>query len=367
MARLGDIATYINGYAFKPEDWSDSGIPIIRIQDLTGNAYQANRYNGQYDKKYEVIAGDVLISWSASLGIYVWQGETAVLNQHIFKVVFNKVDIDKGFFIHQVESILEKAASEAHGATMKHLTKPVFDALPFFLPEKQEQKRIAAQLNKIDYLISLRKKQLQKLDDLVKARFVEMFGQELRRMSMQDICCIITDGTHQPPKFVPDGIPFIFVSNITNNKVTYEAEKYIDQTTYDELIKRTPIEIGDILLSTVGSYGHPAVVKSEKKFLFQRHIAYLKPDHNIVDSDYLHGAILSPDVQRQIEESVKGIAQKTLNLSEIKKMTIPVPPMTEQKAFTAFVSQVDKSKLSIQQGLEKLETLKKSLMQRYFR
>ena len=98
ISRLGDIASYINGYPFKPEDWSDSGVQIIRIQDLTGNSYQANRYNGIYDKKYEVNVGDVLISWSASLGVYIWQKGTAVLNQHIFKVVFDKVETDKRFF-----------------------------------------------------------------------------------------------------------------------------------------------------------------------------------------------------------------------------------------------------------------------------
>ena len=102
--------------------------------------------------------------------------------------------------------------------------------------------------------------------------------------------------------------------------------------------------IGDVLLSTVGSYGHPAVVKSDKKFLFQRHIAYLKPRREIIDSDYFHGAILSPDTQRHIEEGVKGIAQKTLNLSEIKKLQIPVPELNRQKEFSTFVSQVDKSK-----------------------
>ena len=146
ISRLGDIASYINGYPFKPEDWSDSGVQIIRIQDLTGNSYQANRYNGIYDKKYEVNVGDVLISWSASLGVYIWQKGTAVLNQHIFKVVFDKVETDKRFFVYQVEAILEKAASSAHGATMKHLTKPVFDALPFYLPDINKQKEIANRL-----------------------------------------------------------------------------------------------------------------------------------------------------------------------------------------------------------------------------
>ena len=148
MARLGDIATYINGYAFKPTDWSNKGVPIIRIQDLTGNSYQANRYDGNYDMKYEVNSGDVLISWSASLGVYIWTGEKAVLNQHIFKVQFDKAEVDKSFFVHQVECILNKATGEAHGATMKHLTKPVFDALPFYLPDIQEQKNIETKKRK---------------------------------------------------------------------------------------------------------------------------------------------------------------------------------------------------------------------------
>ena len=179
-----------------------------------------------------------------------------------------------------------------------------------------------------------------------KARFVEMFSNESNMMKMSDICSIITDGTHQPPKLVTEGIPFIFVSNVVSVKLTYDAEKCITQETYDELIKKTPIEIGDVLLSTVGSYGHPAVVKTDKKFLFQRHIAYLKPRKEIIDSNYLHGALLSPGVQRQIEEGVKGIAQKTLNLSEIKKIVIPVPNLVRQKQFADFTEQIDKSKFA---------------------
>ena len=226
----------------------------------------------------------------------------------------------------------------------KTLNKATLAKVTIDVHSLTEQRKIIDTLDKVASVIGARRQQLSALDDLIKARFVEMFGDEKNLMTMNDVCSIITDGTHQPPKFIDDGIPFIFVSNITGNKVTYDAEKYIDQDTYDELIKRTPIEIGDILLSTVGSYGHPAVVKTNKKFLFQRHIAYLKPKKELIDSDYLHGAILSPDAQRQIEEGVKGIAQKTLNLSEIKKMRIPVPNLDRQKEFSAFVAQIDKSK-----------------------
>ena len=251
--------------------------------------------------------------------------------------------------------------------TIPSLTKADLLRIEIDLPDLSVQQLIVSEIAKVESIILLLQQAIQKLDELIKARFVEMFGDEKKLMPMSDICSIITDGTHQPPKFKEEGIPFIFVSNITSDKLTYGAEKFIDQDTYNELIKRTPIEIGDVLLSTVGSYGHPAVVKSDKKFLFQRHIAYLKPRREIVDSDYLHGAILSPDAQRQIEEGVKGIAQKTLNLSEIKKMRIPVPNMTNQKEFSAFVAQADKTKFVVQKALDKAQLLFDSLMQQYFR
>ena len=190
-----------------------------------------------------------------------------------------------------------------------------------------------------------------------KSRFVEMFGDVPNSKTLADVCLIITDGTHQSPKFVEKGIPFLFVSNIVTDRLTYDAEKFIDEATYSELIKRTPIEPGDILLSTVGSYGHPAIVLSNKRFLFQRHIAYLKPRKAVVDSVFLHGVILSAGVQEQIERKVKGIAQKTLNLSEIKTIAIPLPPLALQREFAAFVAKVDKLAFAVKKSLETVEKL----------
>ena len=211
--------------------------------------------------------------------------------------------------------------------------------------DEQKQVEIVGILNRISALIETRKKELEYLEQIVKSRFIEMFGDpNANKTTIDEVCSIITDGTHQSPKFQQEGIPFIFVSNIAQNEITYNAEKFISEETYNELIKRTPIEIGDVLLSTVGSYGHPAIVKENRKFLFQRHIAYLKPKHEIINSVYLYGAILSRDVQEQIDERVKGIAQKTLNLSEIRKIVIPLPEMNKQNKFADFVAQTDKSK-----------------------
>ena len=252
------------------------------------------------------------------------------------------------------------------GTSIPQLTVPDIKKNEIELYSLSVQETIADKLDAVGRIIELRQQQLQKLDDLVKARFVEMFGDCKSMVSMNELCSIITDGTHQPPRFQESGIPFIFVSNLVGNVVTYNAEKFISEDTYAELYKRTPIEIGDLLLSTVGSYGHPAVVTEDRKFLFQRHIAYLKPRHNMVNSFYLHSALLAPDGQRQIEEKVKGIAQKTLNLSEIKKIVVPLPTIEEQNQFEKFVNQTDKSKVAVQKSLDEAQLLFDSLMQQYF-
>lgn len=318
--------------------------------------------------------GDVLVSTVRPNLNAVAYVETAYKHTLVgstgYCVLRTKKGVDNRFVFYFCQSpyFIEDMTAQATGASYPAVTASIVRnaTVPDYSLEKQ--KEIAQCLDSVTTLLVLRKQQLAKLDELVKSRFVEMFGDipGEEKVVMADICRIITDGTHQPPQFVKTGIPFLFVSNIVTNEIHYDAEKFISEETYSELIKRTPIEIGDILLSTVGSYGHPAIVKSDKPFCFQRHIAYLKPDATVVNSEYLRGAILSADVQRQIDERVKGIAQKTLNLSEIRKLQLPLPSMEQQEQFAAFVKQIDKSKLAVQQSIDQLEMLKKSLMQKYF-
>ena len=170
MIRLGDVATYINGYAFKPEDRGEEGLPIIRIQDLTGNAHDLGFYNGEYPKKVEINDGDILISWSASLGVYIWSEGKALLNQHIFKVVFDKVAIDKNYFVYAVRRKLVEMGMKTHGATMKHIVKKDFDATLIPYPTLDKQAEIAANLNKVSSIIEAREQELQLLDNLIKFR-----------------------------------------------------------------------------------------------------------------------------------------------------------------------------------------------------
>ncbi|WP_061649103.1 restriction endonuclease subunit S, partial [Streptococcus pneumoniae] len=174
--KLGQVATFINGYAFKPQDWSSEGKEIIRIQNLTKTSKGINYYSGTIDKKYIVEAGDILISWSGTLGVFQWCGRSAVLNQHIFKVVFDKIDIDKSYFKYVVEKGLQDAVKHTHGSTMKHLTKKYFDNIMVSYTNLREQQRIASELDLLSKLILRRQEQLEELNLLVKSRFNEMFG-----------------------------------------------------------------------------------------------------------------------------------------------------------------------------------------------
>ena len=374
--KLGDACEILNGFAFKSKNYVNSGIRVIRIANVQKGFIEDNTpafypldSNGL--DKYMLGEGDLLISRTGNVGrvaILEKKFLPAALNQRVACLRLKTDKLSKKYLFHILNSDFfeRQCIQSSKGVAQKNMSTEWLKDYRIPLYPKEKQNKITEILDKLRNVITSRNLELQKLDDLIKARFVEMFGFCQHMVSMGELCSIITDGTHQPPKFQDNGIPFIFVSNLANNTVTYNAEKFISQETYDELYKRTPIEIGDLLLSTVGSYGHPAVVIEDRKFLFQRHIAYLKPKHDIVNSFYLHSALLSPDAQRQIEERVKGIAQKTLNLSEIRKILIPLPSIEEQNAFEEFVHQVDKSKAAVQKALDETQLLFDSLMQQYF-
>ena len=333
MAKLGDICTFQSGGtpSKSNSEYFNGSIPWITTVALTGDYIGKNdAVDWITDKAIQESAAKIIPENSIMVGTRVGIGKVAInaipmsASQDIVSLMnIDDAKWDKKFLCKVISARNPYLLSQARGATIKGIKIDTLAKLEIPEIPLNEQRHIAAVLDKISGLIAERREQLDKLDELVKARFVEMFGDEQKRMLISGVCKIITDGTHQPPPFVSEGIPFLFVSNIVTNTITYNTEKYITQDTYDELIKRTPIEIGDILLSTVGSYGHPAIVKDNRQFLFQRHIAYLKPKTEVVYSEYLYSALLSDDVQRQIEEKVKGVAQKTLNLSEIRTIIIP--------------------------------------------
>ena len=167
--KLGELATFVNGSAFKPEEWSETGLPIVRIQNLTGSGDVYNRYNGDTTKKVIIEPGDILISWSATLGVYIWTGEKALLNQHIFRADIDKEKVDKDFFIYTVQAELNIMGENAHGSTMKHIVKKDFDNTLVAYPSLAEQRRFSVIYKQADKSEFELRKSIEAIDQVIKS------------------------------------------------------------------------------------------------------------------------------------------------------------------------------------------------------
>jgi Restriction endonuclease S subunits len=176
VVRLGEVGNYINGYAFKPSDWSKIGKPIIRIQNLNNPLASFNYYNGELDHKYLVKKGDILISWSASLGVYLWNGGDAWLNQHIFKVELTNQKVLKDYFYFALlYYFTSQAFANLHGSTMKHIVKSKFLNISIPLPPLEEQKAIAGILSTVQSAIEKTEKVINALKNLKKSMMKHLF------------------------------------------------------------------------------------------------------------------------------------------------------------------------------------------------
>ncbi|VLH31130.1 type I restriction-modification system, S subunit [Streptococcus pneumoniae] len=326
--KLGEVATFINGYAFKPQDWSSEGREIIRIQNLTKTSTEINYYSGTIDKKYIVEAGDILISWSGTLGVFQWCGRSAVLNQHIFKVVFDKIDIDKSYFKYVVEKGLQDAVKHTHGSTMKHLTKKYFDNIIVPYTNLGEQQRIASELDLLSKLILRRQEQLEELNLLVKSRFNEMFGDVILnekewKVSKWNEILTIRNGKNQKQVEDADG------------KFPIYGSGGIMGYAKDWIVKKNSVIIG-----RKGNINKPILVREN---FWNVDTAFgLEPVLEKINSEYLFYFCQLYN----FEKLNKAVTIPSLTKSDLLKILLPLPPLALQNEFADFVAQVDKSQFA---------------------
>jgi restriction modification system DNA specificity domain protein len=218
--------------------------------------------------------------------------------------------------------------------------------------DAESQKNIVKILDTVTNIIELCKAELSELDNLIKARFVEMFGSIYNNeygyniKTLQDVCEQIKDGTHQTPTYTEDkgkGFKFLSSKDVVSGKIDWSRVKYISAELHEELYSRIKPKRGDLLLAKNGTTGVAAIVETDEVFDIYVSLAILRPVD--INSVYLWGAVNSMESKRQFDESLKGIGVPNLHLGEIKKTKIVVPPIQIQKAFEQFVLQIDKSKV----------------------
>lgn len=240
------------------------------------------------------------------------------------------------------------------------------------LPDISTQRRIADTLDKVSEGIEVCRKMLGELDLMVKAKFGEMFGNMetnpmgWKKSTIGQECFYIKDGPHKSPPYVDEGIPFISTRNIVNGDgIDWSTAKHISEADYIECIKKCKPEKGDILYSKGGTTGIAKLVETDQRFANWVHVAVLKFG-NQLDGKFFECMLNMEYCYQQSQRLTKGIANRDFVLSAIAQVKIIVPPIDAQKRYTEFVTKVAKSKLTIQRILDKMETEKLALMQKYF-
>ena len=371
--KLGELATFINGYPFKPSDWKDCGRRIIRIQNLNNPKALYNYYDGDIDAKYLVSNGDVLISWSGSLGVFEWSEDEAILNQHIFKVVFNKGDINKRFFEYVVSSRINEMTTKVHGITMQHITKRDFDVIPIPIPPLSEQQRIVNELDLLSSIIEKKKAQLKEYDQLAQSIFYDMFGDPIENpkgwevKKLGEVCKKITDGTHDTPQRLEKGVKFITGKHIRPFLVDYDNSDYVTEEVHKEIFQRCNPELGDVLYTNIGAgIGNAAINTVEYEFSM-KNVALLKPLRSIVNGYFLEFYLNNDKIKTIIIDNYSnGGAQKFLSLKSIAKIPVSLPPLSLQQSFASKIEAIERQKALVQQSITETETLFNSRMDYWF-
>lgn len=382
---LEQIADLINGDRGKnypsEGDFVDSGIPFINAGHLADGRVEFSKMNYISDRRFELLGSgkirknDILYCLRGSLGktaIYRENGPAAIASSLVIIRPRNECNAD--YLYHFLASPLGQREIRKYdnGSSQPNLSATSLKNYLLPLPPLDKQRRIAAILDKADALHQKRSLAIQKLNSLDRSIFLDMFGAWLnesdsRVSELGSVCTRITDGTHQPPKWAANGIPFLFVSNIRGRKIDFNTEKFISNDTYRELTRNCPIEAGDVLYTTVGSYGNSAVVPKRQLFAFQRHIAHLKPNRSLIEPEYLAVLMESSFVRRQADRLARGIAQKTLNLAEIRSFKVMVPALGDQREFLKRSRGIAVSNERMVASEKQLDSVFSSLQHRAFR
>ncbi|WP_080700676.1 restriction endonuclease subunit S [Bordetella bronchiseptica] len=383
--RVGDLCEQLRGVSYSRSDATQSNQAgykaVLRANNITkhGLTFDDLVYVPEscISERQLLKAGDVVIA--ASSGSLDVVGKAAHVVRDLpagfgafCKVLRPNSLVDAGYFAHyfQTPNYRSKISSLAAGANINNIRNEHLDNLEIRLPTLPEQRRIAAILDKASALRTRRRAAIAKLDELLQSVFIHMFGDPITNPKakveeLSELCSRITDGTHQSPQWAESGVPFLFQSNVKPFEIDFSTKKSISVEEYKSLTARCPIEYGDVLFTIVGSYGNAAMVKTQEKFCFQRHIAHLKP-HKDVLPQFLEAMLNQKAIKQQADERVTGVAQKTLILKELRALKVLHPPLIEQQKFSVIVTKIQTIKSEMRRSAEKLDELFLSLQQRAF-
>ena len=306
------------------------------------------------DSKIQLKNGDILITKDGTLGkVAQVKGleMPATLNGGVFVVRCKDGSLENRFILHYLlsnhfQSVVEQQKT---GSTISHLTQTLFSRLMIPIPPLEIQREIVRILDDYTKNVTELQRQLAAETTARKTQYTyyrdelltNNYNSKINRL--EECCDSIADGDHQAPPKADSGIPFITISDIDErHEINFNVIKYVPDEYYNRLADKRRPQKGDVLYTVVGSYGIPVYVKENKKFVFQRHIAILRPNNAVIDSRYLYHAMNGTAFHRQADLAAKGAAQKTIGLASLAKMTVPVPPLDVQNRIVNVLDNFEK-------------------------
>lgn len=348
----------------------------ITASDREEGEYPYYGANGIQDHVADYIFDDELVLLAEDGGnfgskerpiAYRVSGKCWVNNHaHVLKP---KAGLDVDYLCYSL--MFYKVDGMVNGATRQKLTQAAMRKMKIPSRSMNEQLHIVDELNRILKIKEQRQQELTLLDDLIKARFVELFGDMIinpngwEKILLGD-ACDVRDGTHDSPKYFSEGYPLVTSKNVTGGKIDFADCNLICEEDYNKINQRSKVDMGDILMPMIGTVGNPVIVDIEAEFAI-KNVALIKfKEDSKVTNSFVKALLESDYFDRAVISKVRGGTQKFISLGDIRKLKICLPPIAVQNLFADFVRQVDKSKVVVQKALDETQLLFDSLMQKYF-
>ena len=377
MKRLADICDIQYGYAFDSKCFTeDSSYPqLVRIRDVK-RGYSETYYSGNYPDEYILSEGDLLIGMDGEFNIARWKCSGALLNQRVCKLT-TKVGTNEEYLRFAMLKSLKEIEQRTAFVTVKHLSAKELNKLELDVPELTKQDKIADTLSRLERVIEARKEELEELDELIKARFVEMFGDmllnsknwpEVRLDEIADIVSGITKGRKIKEQELFE-VPYMAVSNVKDGYIDWTTVKTVMASQAE--IDKYQLKPFDVLMTEGGDpdkVGRGAIIhEPPKNCIHQNHIFRVRLNRGTLLPEYMEQYLQQQKAKRYFLGCAKqttGIA--SINMRQLTGLPVVVPEMQLQKEYVSFVHQVDRSKVKVQKALDETQKLFDSLMQQYF-
>lgn len=385
-----------------PENWTicklEDCLSIKMGQSPNSNSYNENRiglpfYQGSADfgELYPIsrkwcsepikIAekNDVLLSIRAPVGHLNICYEKSCIGRGL-SALHGKGNISNHFVFFLLKNLQQTLHENSTGTTFLAITGERLKNISVPLPPLAEQERIVAKIEELFAGIDAGVENLKAVKNQIalyrQSVLKSAFDGTLYKTTewnidvLKNLCSVISDGDHQPPPKAKNGIPFIMISNINKNLINFEDTNFVSENYYTSLSEKRKPKWGDVLYSVVGSYGIPVLIDFQKEFCFQRHIALLRPNTNKIFSKFLFYMLRSRNVYNQVTDCSTGTAQKTVPLSGLREIHIPVPTLAEQERIVAEIEsrfeRADALETAVDRALSNAEKLKQAVLKKAF-